>query len=152
MAFLYSIFDIFGFLSEMHFVLQVIVFAYILYWLYINFRENQILFGLSSIIAAYFVILNPITTTTLVVLFVAFAVMGMHLQMLIQFGVYPLFRFFGMELEHPEMAEQQQMQAIEKKLMEGKELSHDEVKFLEKSQQRQMEYQKHVQQYMRPSA
>ena len=147
-----AIWDIFGFLDQMQFVLQVIVFSYILFWLYITFRENQILFGLSSIVAAYFIILNPITTTTLVVLFVAFVLMGTHFQMLIQFGVYPLLRFFGIELEHAEMAEQQKMHGIEKKLMEGKELNNDEVRFLENHQAKQMEYQKQVQQYMRPQS
>ncbi|MBU1197557.1 hypothetical protein KJ765_03510 [Candidatus Micrarchaeota archaeon] len=143
----YGILDVF---TDLKFVLQVIVFSYILFWLYMTFRDVQVLFGLGAIVAAYFVLLNPISTTVLLVLFFAFVLMGMHFQMLFQFGLFPLLRFFGVEMEHPEMVEQQKMQKIEQKLMHGQELSADEVSFLEKSQRKQMDYQKNMQQYMRP--
>lgn len=143
---------LFQFFEDFSFIIQIITFSYILFWLYITFRDAQILFGLSAIIAAYFTLLNPLPTIVLVVFFAAFMMMGMHFQMLIQFGLYPLLRFFGIELEHPEMAEQQQMHAIEKKLMEGKELTQQEINFLEKNQQKQLQYQKNIQQYMRPPA
>ncbi|MFH1200049.1 MAG: hypothetical protein V1708_03205 [Candidatus Micrarchaeota archaeon] len=142
--------SIFTFFDDFSFIIQILTFTYILFQLYITFRDSQILFGLASIVAAYFTVLNPLPTTVLVVFFAAFIMMGTHLQMLIQFGVYPLLRIFGVELEHAEMAEQQHMQKIEKKLMEGHELDDSEVQFLEKHQQKQAAYQKNIQYYMRP--
>ncbi len=146
----WPVFGIFDVLGDLKFVIQIIVFSYILFWLYMTFRESQLLFGLSAIIDAYFVLLNPLSTAILVVLFVAFVVMGAHFQMLIQFGLYPFLRFFGVEMEHPEVAEQQHMQNIEKKLQNGLELSQQDIDYLEKTQMKQAEYQKNVQRYMRP--
>ncbi|MFH1106946.1 MAG: hypothetical protein V1787_03545 [Candidatus Micrarchaeota archaeon] len=133
------------FFDDFAFVIGIIVFAYILFWLYASFRDVPILFGLASIVAAYFTILQPLPTIVLVVIFGAFIMMGMHFQMLIQFGVYPLLRFFGVEMEHEGMQEQQHMQAIEKKLSHGEELTREEEDFLKKRENTQQQYQQKVQ-------
>ncbi len=137
-----------GFFGDMEFVVRVFVFSYMVYWLYVNLRDAQILFGLGTVVAAFFIYVQPVATTILVVIFVIFITMGYHLQFLIQFGLYPLLRIFGVEMEHPEMAEQQKIHAIEQKLRQGLELDNEEEQFLDKVQKREADYQKKMQERM----
>ncbi|MFH1258191.1 MAG: hypothetical protein ABIG96_06575 [Candidatus Micrarchaeota archaeon] len=135
-------------ISDLGFTFQIMIFSYMTFWLYMNLRESQVLFGLGVIIAAFFVFIQPILTNIFVVLFFVFIAMGNHLQFLIQFGLFPLMRFFGVELEHPEMAEQQKMHGIEQKMRQGLDLQKEEEEYLEKVQKREQQYQRKMQDRM----
>ncbi len=135
-------------IEDLGFVFKIIVFAYMIFWLYMNLRDSPIIFAVGSIIAAFFILIQPLPTIVLVIIFVVFNTLGMHLQFLLQFGLFPLARFFGIEMEHPEWAEQQRMQGIEQKLKAGMDLSYEEEQYLEKMQKRELEYQKKMQQKM----
>lgn len=80
-------------LNELDFVMRVIVFSYLLFWLYITFRDVQVLFGLASLITGYFIFAHGLSITLLTIFFMAFVVMGSHLQMFIQFGLMPSLGF-----------------------------------------------------------
>ncbi len=77
-------------MNELYFVLQVITFSYVLFWIYLTFREAQLLLGLATIAAAYVIFVHGLSVTLLAAFFLLFVVMGSHLQMFIQFGVMPL--------------------------------------------------------------
>ncbi|MFH0972187.1 MAG: hypothetical protein V1835_06520 [Candidatus Micrarchaeota archaeon] len=135
-------------LEDLGFVFKLVVFSYMVFWLYMNLRENPILFGMGVIIASFFTLVQPLPTIILVVIFVIFFTMGYHLQFLIQFGLYPLLRIFGIEMEHPEMIEQQKIHGIEQKLRKGLEISDEEEKFMEDLHKREATYQKKMQERM----
>jgi len=90
---LLSVFGIVQTLNELDFVMRVIVFSYLLFWLYITFRDVQVLFGLSSILVGYLVFAHGVSITLLAAFFLVFVVMGTHLQMFIQFGLMPVLGF-----------------------------------------------------------
>lgn len=142
---LLPILGIFETIADLDFVIKIMTFSYMLLWLYSQLRDAQILFGIGVMISGYFLFIQPLPTIIIVILFVVFVSLGMHLQMLIQFGVFPLFRFFGIELEHPEMREQQEMQNIQRKMQHGEELNEQEEKFLEGQQKKDYEYQRQMQ-------
>ena len=144
----FPVFPLLGILEDFDFVIKVFVFAYIEFYLYMQLRESQLLFGIATLIASYFLLYQPIPTIFLVVLFVIFFTMGAHLQFLIQFGLYPLLRIFGIELEHPEVAEQKKMQEIQKKLQNGLELEEMEERWLEAQQKKDANYNKKMQERM----
>lgn len=77
-------------MNELYFVLQVIVFSYLMFWIYITFREAQLLMGLATVASAYVIFIHGLSVTLLATFFLLFVVMGTHLQMFIQFGVMPL--------------------------------------------------------------
>jgi predicted membrane protein len=77
-------------MNELYFVLQVITFSYVLFWIYLTFREAQLLLGLATVAAAYVIFVHGLSVTLLAAFFLLFVVMGTHLQMFVQFGVMPL--------------------------------------------------------------
>ncbi|MFH1750704.1 MAG: hypothetical protein ABH863_03440 [Candidatus Micrarchaeota archaeon] len=148
LALLLPILDIFSTIEDMSFVIKIMAFAYMLLWLYAQLRESMLLFGMGSMLAGYFLFINPLPTILIVIIFVVFVSLGMHLQMLFQFGLFPLLRFFGVELEHPEVQEQQKMQNLQQKLGRGEDLTNEEEQFLEKVQKRDVMYQQQMHQRM----
>ncbi|MFH0835676.1 MAG: hypothetical protein V1834_00765 [Candidatus Micrarchaeota archaeon] len=128
-----SVFFITDTLNDMGFVIRVIVFSYILFWLYITFREAQLLFGLTAIIASYFVLFHSISTTVLIILFFAFVIFGTQLQMVLQFGLLPLlgYHFYG---KYQKIEDPHQLQAIQQKAAAGEALSENEMHALQQSQ------------------
>lgn len=92
-----GIFDVFETLSELDFVVRVMVFSYLLFWLYTTFTpaRAELLFGMSSIVAGYLVFAHGVTITILIMLFILFVILGAQLQMLIQFGFLPLMGYHG---------------------------------------------------------
>ena len=135
-------------LDSMSFVVSIMVFSYILFWLYMTFRESQILFGISSIVAGYFILVAQLPTVFLVIIFAVFFVMGQQLQMFLQFAVFPFLRIFGVELEREGYGDQMKMQEIQHKLMEGKNLSSEETKYLEDQQKKENNYKTKMEQIM----
>ena len=133
MAVVLGIFDIFTFFSDIGFVIKIMALAYIIFWLYLTFRDSQMLFGLGAIIASYFMLTSAIPLIFIVVIFIVFVVMGNQLQMLLMFGVFPVTRFFGLELDPQqlEQREMQQLQAAEQKLQAGQAISMEEERLLQ---------------------
>lgn len=81
-------------LGDLAFVLKVVVFIYLSYHLYILFRGG-ILFGAGLIGAAFLIFFYSISTTVLLILFAVFVLFGTHLQMLIDFGLGPIYHAMG---------------------------------------------------------
>ena len=123
---------IFETLNDMAFVVKVIVFSYMLFWLYMTFREAQLLFGVTAIIASYFILFHAISTTMLLILFFIFVVFGMQLQMVLQFGLLPLlgYHFHGsyQKIENP-----QQMAELQQKAAAGEKLTPQEMQAMQQS-------------------
>ena len=110
-----DIFGIFSFLNDVRFVVEIIVFAYLVFWLYMTFRDIPLLFALSLVAAGYLIFAQTISITLLVVIFFAFVLMGSQLQMLIWFGLAPIVGMFGIKLPGTQEYEaEQQMQAAQK--------------------------------------
>lgn len=106
-------FGVFETLNELHFVVQVMVFSYLLFWCYLTFRDAQVLFGLAAIVFAYVIFVHGLSITVLTLLFLVFVVMGTHIQMILDFGLFPLLgmhRMGGklMREQHTDPAELQQ--------------------------------------------
>lgn len=148
LALILPLLDILSTIDELSLVIKVMAFAYMLLWLYAQLRESMLLFGFGAMIAGYFMFINPLPTVIIVIIFVMFVSLGMHLQMLFQFGLFPLLRFFGIELEHPEVQEQQRLQNIEQKLKKGEDLNDEEEMLLQTVQRRDAQYQQKMHQKM----
>lgn len=129
-----ALFDILGFFSDIGFVIKIMALAYLIFWLYLTFRESQFLFGVAAIVASYFMLTSAIPTILLIVAFLVFVVMGNQLQMLLLFGVFPLARFVGIELEPDRVAamEAQKAEQAMAKAQQGMALSMEEQKLLER--------------------
>lgn len=76
--------------TDIAFVVQVIVFSYLMFWLYMSFKDSSLVFGLSVIISGYLIFVHGISMTFLMLIFFAFVIFGSQLQMLLMFGVFPL--------------------------------------------------------------
>lgn len=119
---------VFETLNELGFVVQVIVFSYLLFWLYLTFREAQLLFGVTAIIAGYMIFIHGLSVTVLAILFLLFVVLGSHLQMLIQFGIMPLlgFQHMGDRFGRMHQPDQERLAEINAKMASGQMLSQEE--------------------------
>ena len=135
--------DIWQFFADMGFVIQIMTFSYLLFWLYLTFRDMPILFGISSLIGAYFIWINPISVTFLMILFFGLIFFGNQLQMIILFGIAPLFGLLtGKRMPQPgesaAMLEQEEVQQIEQKIMQGTEITAVEQKLYAGQMEKQM--------------
>lgn len=141
----FGVMDTFG---DLGFVIKVIAFAYLTYYLYIMFAENQAIFGLVVIGVGYFLMFHApvIIAIALIVFFVVF---GQVIQMNVQFGIQ-------MPLEQMHQAQaMEQMDAIQNKINRGMQLSQAEAELWTQANQAQMqqqageEYQQQMMQRMR---
>ncbi len=137
--------------SDLGLVIKIMVFAYLLYWLFIVFREQQMLLGLATIIAAYFMFFHQLSVIVLVLLFFVFIVMSGHFQFIIDMGIVPILGFLGFRESHGAMEEQVKMEEIQKKLMEGVTLSPEETDAFRKSQEKQTRYEERARQVLSSS-
>ncbi len=137
--------SVFQTFTDLAFIAKLIVFVYLLYWLFITFRENQVVLGLFSITAAYFLFFHSISLVVFVLLFFAFIVMGMHFQFIIDMGVLPILGWLG--FHDPNMGDMNQvkMQEIQKKLMEGQTLSGEETDLFRKTNSQNQRYEEQAQ-------
>ncbi|MDP2717938.1 MAG: hypothetical protein Q8P02_04295, partial [Candidatus Micrarchaeota archaeon] len=62
--------ELFETLGEIGFVVQLLVFTYLLFWLYMTFRDLPMLFGLTSAVAGFLIFIHGISVTLLVASFV----------------------------------------------------------------------------------
>ncbi|VVB67047.1 Uncharacterised protein [Candidatus Norongarragalina meridionalis] len=82
--------EVFSTLGELDFVVRVMVFSYMLFWLYMTFKDAQLLFGIATIVVGYLIFVHGVSVTIVVVLWLIFFLLGSQLQMLMLFGVLPL--------------------------------------------------------------
>lgn len=138
-----ELFSILTTLSDLSFVIKIIVFSYLLYWLFVVFREQQLLMGLMTVVAAYFMFFHAVSVTVLVLLFFVFIVMSGHFQFVIDMGLLPILGMFGF---HEGSGDEAKMNEIQKKLMEGHQLSQNEIELFKANQVKQANYEKRAQQ------
>ncbi len=137
-----GLFDAF---ADLAFVIKIMVFCYILYWLFIVFREQQIVLGLVAVIAAYFMFVHAVSITILVLLFFVFIVMSGHFQFIIDMGILPIMGMFGFHEGGQGQGEEMKMQQIQKKMQEGDSLNSEETDLFHKQQEKQRRYEESAQ-------
>ena len=129
-------------LGELYFVIQVMVFAYMLFFLYMTFRDAQVLFGLSSLLAGYFIFVHGVSVTILVSIFVFVVIFGMSIQQAIQFGLLPLLGYaqhgdrFVKTNEMEQQGQEKQMQEVYKRAQVG-QASEEELEWLQQQMSQQ---------------
>ncbi len=146
---LLALLSVFSTIADLGFVVKILVFSYILYWLFVVFREQQVILGLVAVIAAYFMLFHAISITVLVLLFFVFIVMSGHFQFIIDMGILPILGMFGL---HEGQAEDAQMTLIQKKLMDGQQLTNDEIEKFKAHQHKQANYEQRANQLLSEGA
>jgi len=127
-------------LADFGFIIQVMVFSYVLFWLFMTFRDVPLLFGITTVIAAYFMFVQPIPVFFMVVIFFAFFMFGNQLQMLVLFGLEPILGVFGVG-KYAQQYEMEHMAELQNKISSGKELSEKEMKAFQEGQEKQQQMQ-----------
>jgi uncharacterized protein YhhL (DUF1145 family) len=119
------VFEIFETLAEIGFVVQVLVFTYTLFWLYMTFRDLPLLFGLTSVLSGFLIFIHGISMTVLVASFVFLFLFGMQIQQVLWFGLFPLLgmhpmgdRLVSTEESDPRRM-QDKMHGIETRIADG---------------------------------
>lgn len=132
-------------LSDMAFVIKILTFAYLLYWLFIVFREQQMLLGIATIIAAYFMFFHQISIVLLVLFFFVFIIMSGHFQFLIDMGIMPILGFLGFHettgMHGQGGSDQIRMQKIQEKVQKGEDITNEDQDFLQHSQEKDAQFQ-----------
>lgn len=127
--------------TEIAFVIKLMAFVYMLFWLYYTFNRIPILFGLTSVILAYFIFVHSVSTMLLVLFLIGFVFLGSQLQMLVWFGLSPIARLFNVDLtgqEHLlEEKSRYEQQNIYSKLASNQQLTEEEMMKLEQMQSQQ---------------
>ncbi len=141
LLFIEALDGVFETLNELGFVVRVIIFSYLIYWMYITFRDVQTIFGLSVIITGYLIFIHSLSITMLTVIFFVFVIFGNMLQMILMFGVLPLLGYswtMREAVKSPTQAEAAGMQAAAmRKAQMGLELTEQEMQLLQSNQQMQ---------------
>ena len=130
--------DILQTASELYFVVQVMTFAYMLFWLYMTFRDAQILFGIGTIAVGYVIFIHGLSIMLLAAFFMLFIIMGSQIQMLMWFGIMPLFGYqqAGDRFVNVKDAEEQQQQGeamkqqVMQRIMEGNASAEEKQYFV----------------------
>lgn len=137
-----GIFDLF---TDLAFVIKILTFSYLLYWLFIVFREQQMLLGIATIIAAYFMFFHQISIVLLVLFFFVFIIMSGHFQFLIDMGIMPILGFMGFHettgMHGQGGLDQVKMQKIQEKVQQGQDLTSEETDFLQNTQEKEGQFQ-----------
>ncbi|MFA5247602.1 MAG: hypothetical protein WC408_06980 [Candidatus Micrarchaeia archaeon] len=120
------------FFGDMFLVALLLTGSYILFILYLNFREQPVIFGIFAIIAMTLPAANSGIMIILVAVFFVLVMFGQNLQMILQFSIYPLLGMFGVEIPGmvpEEQREAMKMQQIEQRILKGEEVSQAERSF-----------------------
>jgi hypothetical protein len=143
--------ELFG---ELGFLIKLLVFAYLLYWLYMTFGNSGTLFGLSALVTAYFLLFHGISTILVVGVWVFFVLFGGMIQQALWFGLGPIIAsitgkdIIGGIMWGGAAAEQDMQKAIEK-AEKGMELNEHEGQLVQQYvAQQQMGQQSMDQQMM----
>jgi hypothetical protein len=136
-------------LGELGFVIRLMAFVYILFWLFATFQDNQIVFGFTSLIAAYFVIFYASVIVVLAVV-VLLMVNGMFIQQSLMFGLFPTLGRdqHGSPIDYGMQMEEMKKQELHAQLNAGRQVSEQDMQFLAQAQQRQEIAQQQVTQAM----
>ena len=140
---------LFDFFADMTLVAMVLSMSYVLFLLYMSFRDQPVIFSVAAFVAFVVLLAQPIPLV-LVLIFVFFIIMfGSQLQMLLQFGLFPLTSMFGIHLPgsqgHAELEAQQQLQGIEGKILRGEQASEAEKQMYAQSLAQQEAQQQQMQ-------
>jgi len=133
--------EIFSTLSELDFVVRVLVFSYMLFWLYMTFRDAQLLFGIATIVVGYLIFVHGISVTLVVALWLIFFLLGSQLQMLMLFGVLPLLGYQQMGGRYVKEGGGVDVAELEQKVQAGKASQEEAHALQEVYAQQQMEQQ-----------
>ncbi len=141
--------DPLGAFEEIAFVVRVMSFVYILFWLFTTFQDNQLLFGFTALVAAYFVLFNSPVIIVLAAV-VLLMVNGMFLQQSIMFGLFPALSRdqMGNTVDYAHQEEMMRAQNLENRLAAGERLNEQEMRFVSGVHQRQALANAQVQQFM----
>lgn len=129
--------------GDISFVIKLMALVYIVFYLYQTFAESQVLFGLATLGAGYFILFYSSVFVALAIV-VLLMVTGMWLQQSLQFGLFPL-----LGVGQQGMAGgggQEEMRAIQQKMQLGQQLSEREQQMAASMEQQQM--QSYNSQYM----
>ncbi len=124
-------------LGELGFVIQLLVFTYSLFWLYLTFRDLPLMFGISSVAVGFLVFIHGVSVTILVASFVFLVLFGMQIQQMLWFGLFPLLGYHvaGDHLISSDEMDQTRLQstmALYNERAERGLASADELQFLER--------------------
>lgn len=134
------VFEIFETLNELGFVIQLLVFTYCLFWMYMTFRDMPLLFGTASVAVGFLIFIHGVSVTVLVAAFVFLVMFGMQIQQVLWFGLFPLLGFhvmgdrLGRSYESDPHAMEVRRYDLGQKLEQGIELSQEEGDWLHKQQ------------------
>ncbi|NYZ75404.1 hypothetical protein H0O03_04060 [Candidatus Micrarchaeota archaeon] len=126
--------------ADLWFVVRILVFSYLLFQLYLMFRDSQIIFGMAVIVSAYFIFVHAVSVTILMLCFFLFVVFGNQLQMLVMFGLEPLLGVFGIGSGRFHL-EQNEFMRLEQKVAQGETLGASEMNFMQQYSAKQMRAQ-----------
>ena len=126
--------------ADLWFVVRILVFSYLLFQLYLMFRDSQIIFGMAVIVSAYFIFVHAVSVTILMLCFFLFVVFGNQLQMLVMFGLEPLLGVFGIGSGRFHL-EQNEFMRLEQKVAQGETLGASEMSFMQQYSTKQMRAQ-----------
>lgn len=129
--------EFFETLGELGFVVQLLVFTYSLFWLYLTFRDLPLLFGVSATGVGFLIFIHGVSVTILVAAFVFLVMFGMQIQQMLWFGLFPFLGYHvaGDHLMHADEMDptrlQIKMATLQEKLEAGN-ATNDEINFLER--------------------
>lgn len=130
-------------LSELGFVVQLLVFTYCLFWLYMTFRDLPLLFGTASVAVGFLIFIHGVSVTVLVAAFVFLVLFGMQIQQVLWFGLFPLLGYhvmgdrLGRSYESDPHAMEMRRYELGQKMEQGIMLSEEEATWMQKQQAQQ---------------
>ncbi len=134
------VFEIFETLNELGFVIQLLVFTYCLFWMYMTFRDMPLLFGTASVAVGFLIFIHGVSVTVLVAAFVFLVMFGMQIQQVLWFGLFPLLGFhvmgdrLGRSYESDPHAMEVRRYELGQKIEQGIGLSEEEADWMHKQQ------------------
>lgn len=120
--------------GDISFVIKLMALVYIVFYLYQTFAESQVLFGLATLGAGYFILFYSSVFVALAIV-VLLMVTGMWLQQSLQFGLFPLLGVGQQGMGGG--GGQEEMQAIQQKMQLGQQLSEHEMQMAQAMEQQQ---------------
>ncbi|MBI5177167.1 hypothetical protein HY995_03715 [Candidatus Micrarchaeota archaeon] len=140
--------DALGAVGEIGFAIKLMALVYILFWLYMTFQDNQMIFGFVSLIAAYFIIFHSPVILTLAIV-VLLMTSGMFIQQTLMFGLFPLMGkgSMGENIDHEAHMEGERAQRLQMQMQKGAQLGEEDRQFMAQYQARQQMAEAQMQQF-----
>ncbi|MBI4361082.1 hypothetical protein HY572_04910 [Candidatus Micrarchaeota archaeon] len=134
---------IFETLAELGFVVQILSFTYILFWLYMTFRDLPLLFGITATVTGFLIFIHGVSVVLLTAAFVFLFLFGMQIQQVMWFGLFPLlgYHVMGDRLASAEETDPRKMQAKMQRVQEQIERGHASQQEMEWFQQQMAQNQ-----------